>query len=148
MPEALIKCSYREQIRVQGRNEISVAELRELPLAEQLICTAYQVNKFYKKGGLFRFLWHGNNWLIAFGQSLDFVNKDWANTYRKLIAEIAFLDDDTFQYTNVDWEEVYPFPEGTKSYDSLTLFENTFDLNQYLRAISSLTIKAAYRTGL
>lgn len=135
--EDLIKYCYRKQIRENGRTQA----FEMLSLAEQLIYLAYQFNKFYRKGGLFRFLWHGNSWMIAFGQSLKYVDETWDKVYKKLIQEIAFEENAEFAYESVNWSIICPFPEGQKEYNALLEFENRFDLEKYLNAIVKLSIK-------
>lgn len=136
----LIKFYYRNQVRNNRGRVFSIQEFGNLTQAEQLICTAYQVHKFYAKGGLFRFLWYGNDWIIAFGQSLRYVNSTWAEIYKQLVGEIASKKTESFQYENTNWETIYPFPDGQKNYAALVAFEHQFNLTHYLDAVVAITI--------
>lgn len=131
----IIKTIYRKEVRTNDKKILSIEDFQLLSAANQLVCVAYQFAKFYEKGGFYRFLWHGNDWLIAFGQSLEIIGHQKSGNYKKLISEIAGFDDTDFDYELIDWESVYPFPEGSSDYKNLTVFEETFDLDNYLREV-------------
>ncbi len=136
----LIKFSYRNQVRNNLNKTFSVQEFSNLSQADQLICTAYQMQKYYTKGGLFRFLWHGNDWIIAFGQSLWCVNPTWAIIYKQLVGEITSKTAESFEYENTNWEAIYPFPDDQMNYQALAAFEEQFNLTGYLDAVVALTM--------
>lgn len=131
----IIKNIYRKQVRTSDKKILSIEDFQLLSAANQLICVAYQFAKFYEKGGCYRFLWHGNDWLIAFGQSLEMIDHSKSHDFKKLVSEIAGFDNSDFDYKLIDWESVYPFPEGSSDYKNLTVFEETFDLDSYLREV-------------
>lgn len=138
-----IKFYYRKKVRKSGNKGISLERFDKLNPDAQLICVAYQVAKFYKRGGLYRFLWHGNDWLIAFGQSLEAIEHPNAFVYQELVAEIAGISSGQFCYEGIDWEKIYPFPDATKVYDNLSIFEKSFDLDDYVK---SVLIKVSLRS--
>jgi hypothetical protein len=130
-----IKVHYRKQARQTGANETDVRTFQSFDINAQLIYVAYKFSKFYHRGGLYRFLWHGNDWLIAFGQSLEIVNHHKSRDFKKLVAEIAQLNDFRFNYKLIDWESVYPFPDVSQHYESFQKFDDNFELEDYLNEI-------------
>lgn len=131
----IIKTIYRKEVRTNDKKILTIEDFQLLSAANQLVCVAYQFAKFYEKGGFYRFLWHGNDWLIAFGQSLEIIGHQKSGNYKKLISEIAGFDDTDFHYELIDWESVYPFPDANQTYENFDGFEKDFDLEIYLNAI-------------
>lgn len=133
---------YRRVVR--NSKVIDVESFNSTKAAEQLIVIAYKFEKYYSKGGLYRFLWHGNEWIIAFGQSLEVINHQASETFKKLISEIGDLKKSNFDYELIDWEKVYPFPDANQQYKYLKQFESEFDLFDYLKlVIETTTFKPA-----
>lgn len=130
-----IKSAYRRYIRKNENRLININEFQLLNTHNQLICVAYQFAKFYEKGGFYRFLWHGNEWLIAFGQSLEVIGHKQSSHYKKLVSEIAGFDVSDFDYELIDWNSVYPFPDANQTYQNFDKFEKDFDVEIYLSAI-------------
>lgn len=113
-----------------------------LSLEERLIYIAIIFDKNFQKGSIFHFLWHKTEWIIAFGQALEFIqNKSFYVHYQQVILETTGCNLEEISSEDTDFFPLDLHPDGSRVFDSVKHFDKEFDRNIFYQLIISLVLK-------
>lgn len=116
------------------RSQIRSVPVKERTVEQTLLQTALAFLTVTQEAGIFRFIWHRNNLVFAFYQSLTILN----------FQELALLLEDFYQVNSglklnsLDQNELKAellFPDPEIGQDLLLKFDEQFDKAAYIRAI-------------
>ncbi|WP_394993329.1 hypothetical protein [Emticicia sp.] len=146
-PDLQLKEIFRKNIRPKEENWKQNGSLYDdffasLSIEERLIYIAIIFDKNFQKGSIFHFLWHKTEWIIAFGQSLKYIQaKGFYAHYQQVMLEITGFDLETIATENNDFFPLDLHPDGSQVFDSVKRFDKEFDRNIFYQLIISFTFE-------
>lgn len=144
-PELQLKEFFRKQIRPKEETWKQDGKLFDdffatLSLEERMIYIAYLSNKALQKGSIFNFLWYKTEWIIAFGQTLKYLQEESLHTlYQQVILETCHFNLETLSAEHKEFFNLELHPDGGKEYESVKHFNQIFDQNIWLKKVISAT---------
>ncbi|MGR3810111.1 hypothetical protein [Jiulongibacter sp. NS-SX5] len=127
-PGEQLKYIYRKYVRGQMDSKSKV-----------LVFLAIELRKSQKKGSLFRFIWHRNEWLVTFYQSLHMLNlTSDAHNLDLAIEELTGL-----KLSETAVNELTPdslFPNVERETPLWSRFEKNFNLSQFENTVLKIIL--------
>lgn len=125
-----------EKIKRAYRDNVRNVPSSEMTLQMQIIYVADSFLRAFSKKGVFRFLWHRNDLVFAFYQSLKFINmEELAHTYEKLLLDYTKVDLRVFDPKKAKEHEL--FPDANIESPHLAIFDQLFNPEDYSKAVLS-----------
>ncbi|MDZ7935529.1 MAG: hypothetical protein U5M51_11360 [Emticicia sp.] len=146
-PELQLKEIFRKIIRPkeetwQQNGGLCDDFFATLSIQERLIYIAYISNKSFQKGSVFNFLWYKTEWIIAFGQILQYLQESSLYThYQQVIHETTGFDLENIAAQHTNFFDLDLHPDGSQEFVSVKQFDQIFDRNIFLEKIILATIK-------
>jgi hypothetical protein len=146
-PELQLKEVFRKIIRPKEETWKQNGGLHDdffatLSIEERMIFVAYISNKSFQKGSIFNFLWYKTEWIIAFGQILEYLQEKTIYThYQQVIKETTGFDLATLSADYNDFFLLELHPDGSQEFESVKVFDKEFDRNIFYQLIISLALK-------
>lgn len=141
--EQQLKDIFRKQIRPKEEAWKQDGKLFDdffatLTLEERIVYVVYLSNKSFQKGSIFNLLWYKTEWIIAFGQTLKYLQEESLYTlYQQIILETCHFDLETLSAEHKVFFNLELHPDGSKEYESVKHFNQIFDRNIFLQKIIS-----------
>lgn len=144
-PELQLKEFFRKQVRPKEEAWKQDGKLFDdffatLSLEERMVYVTYISNKSFQKGSIFNFLWYKTEWIIAFGQTLKYLQEESLHTlYQQVILETCHFDLESISPKHKDFFDLELHPDGGQEFESVKQFNRIFDQNIFLQKIISAT---------
>ena len=144
-PELQLKALFRKNIRPKEESwQQNGGQFDDffatLTLEERILYVVYLSNKSFQKGSIFNFLWYKNEWIIAFGQILKYLQEESLYThYQQVILETCHFDLESLSPEYHFFFNLELHPDGSQEFESVKQFDQLFDRNICLQKVISAT---------